>query len=79
MLCNSELRGFQQRLTEFDSRGIRIAAISVDPVETNQRHAKKTRPVVDDLYDEVRKEMTAFVPQPRDYGVTRKLRFATLG
>ena len=41
MLCNSELRSFQQRLTEFASRGIRIAAISVDPVETNQRHAKK--------------------------------------
>jgi peroxiredoxin len=28
-------------LAEFDTRGIRIAAISVDPVETNQRHRKK--------------------------------------
>src|SRR5215212_1562579 len=41
MLCNSELRSFQQRLPEFESRGIRIAAISVDPVETNQRHSRK--------------------------------------
>src|SRR3954466_3225596 len=41
MLCNSELRSFQQHLPEFDARGIRIAAISVDPVETNQRHRAK--------------------------------------
>ena len=41
MLCNSELRSFQQHLADFDSRGIRLAAISVDPVETNQRHCRK--------------------------------------
>ena len=41
MLCNSELRGFQHHLPKFESRGIRIAAISVDSVETNQRHARK--------------------------------------
>jgi peroxiredoxin len=41
MLCNSELRSFQQHLSEFDSRGIRLAAISVDPVDTNHRHALK--------------------------------------
>jgi peroxiredoxin len=41
MLCNSELRSFQKHLGEFESRGIRIAAISVDPVETNQRHSRK--------------------------------------
>jgi peroxiredoxin len=35
------LRSFQHHLAEFDSRGIRIAAISVDPVETNQRHTRK--------------------------------------
>lgn len=40
MLCNSELRSFQQHLPEFESRNIRIAAISVDPVETNLRHAR---------------------------------------
>jgi peroxiredoxin len=41
MLCNSELRSFQQHLKEFDSRGIRIAAISVDPVDTTKRHCQK--------------------------------------
>jgi peroxiredoxin len=41
MLCNSELRSFQQQLAQFDARGIRLAAISVDPVDTNQRHCRK--------------------------------------
>src|SRR5436190_16144163 len=41
MLCNSELRSFQKQLPEFESRGIRLAAISVDPVEINQRHSRK--------------------------------------
>jgi peroxiredoxin len=41
MLCNSELRSFQQHLAQFDDRGIRIAAMSVDPAETNQRHRLK--------------------------------------
>ena len=41
MLCNSELRSFQHHLAEFEQRGIKIAAISVDPVETNLRHSKK--------------------------------------
>ena len=41
MLCNSEFRSFQHHLSEFEQRGIKIAAISVDPVEASQRHAKK--------------------------------------
>jgi peroxiredoxin len=41
MLCNSELRSFQQHLGEFDARGIRLAAISVDAVDVNQRHRAK--------------------------------------
>jgi peroxiredoxin len=41
MLCNSELRSFQQHLPDLESRGIRIAAISVDSVEINQRHTRK--------------------------------------
>jgi peroxiredoxin len=40
-LCNSELRSFEQRLGEFNSRGIRLVAISVDPPETNREHCKK--------------------------------------
>jgi peroxiredoxin len=35
------LRSFQNRLADFDSRGIRVVAISVDPVEMNQRHRRK--------------------------------------
>ena len=41
MLCNSELRSFQHNLSQFDARGIRLLAISVDPVEMNQRHRRK--------------------------------------
>jgi peroxiredoxin len=35
------LRSFQQRLSEFRARGIRIVAISVDPPEINRRHRQK--------------------------------------
>jgi peroxiredoxin len=35
------LRGFQQRLSEFDSRGIRVAVISSDSEEVTRRHARK--------------------------------------
>jgi peroxiredoxin len=32
------LRSFQNRLADFEARGIRIAALSVDPVETTREH-----------------------------------------
>jgi peroxiredoxin len=32
------LRSFQNRLSDFESRGIRVAAVSADPVETNREH-----------------------------------------
>jgi peroxiredoxin len=35
------LRSFQRRLSDFDARGIRVAAISVDPKETSKRHCQK--------------------------------------
>jgi peroxiredoxin len=35
------LRSFQQRLSEFESRGIRVVAISVDTPEINRRHRKR--------------------------------------
>jgi len=35
------LRSFQNRLSEFDARGIRLAAISVDPPEVTRRHCGK--------------------------------------
>jgi peroxiredoxin len=35
------LRSFQQRLSEFDARGIRIVGISVDPPDVNKRQSQK--------------------------------------
>jgi peroxiredoxin len=35
------LRSFQQRLADFDSRGIRVVAISVDSPEINRPHRAK--------------------------------------
>ena len=35
------MRSFQQSLSEFDRRGIRIAAISVDPPEINSPHQRE--------------------------------------
>jgi peroxiredoxin len=35
------LRSFQKRLPEFEKRGVHLAAISVDPVETSRGHAQK--------------------------------------
>jgi len=35
------LRSFQQHLSEFDARGIRVVGISVDPPEINWRRSQK--------------------------------------
>jgi peroxiredoxin len=35
------LRSFQEKLSEFDARGIRIVAISIDTSEINRRHRRK--------------------------------------
>jgi peroxiredoxin len=35
------LRSFQQRLPEFEARGIRLVGISVDPPDINQRQSQK--------------------------------------
>ena len=35
------MRSFQNRLGDFKSRGVQVAAISVDSVETNRSHAEK--------------------------------------
>jgi peroxiredoxin len=50
------LRSFQQRLAEFDARGIRVAGISVDPPEINRRQSQKlgyTFPLLSDRKAEV--------------------------
>ena len=35
------MRSFQQRLSDFTSRGVHVAAISVDSKEINQNHCRK--------------------------------------
>ena len=35
------MRSFQQHLSEFDARGIRVVGISVDPPEVNRRQSQK--------------------------------------
>ena len=35
------MRSFQQRLPEFEARGIRVVGISVDPPDINQRQSQK--------------------------------------
>jgi peroxiredoxin len=80
MLCNSELRSFQHRLADFESRGIRIAAISVDEVETNQRHARKmgyTFPFLSDAKAEVIRRYDLLHPHagPRGEDISRPAEF----
>jgi len=50
------LRSFQQRLSEFEARGLRVVAISVDPPEISKRHCQKmgfTFPFLSDVKAEV--------------------------
>ena len=35
------MRSFQQHLSEFDARGIRVVGISVDPPDVNRRQSQK--------------------------------------
>ena len=35
------MRSFQKRLPDFESRSIRVVAISVDPIETSRAHCQK--------------------------------------
>ena len=35
------MRSFQNRLSEFESRGVRVVALSVDTPEINRRHRQK--------------------------------------
>jgi peroxiredoxin len=50
------LRSFQQRLSEFDARGIRVVAISSDTPDVNREHRQKmgfTFPLLSDANWEV--------------------------
>ncbi len=55
-MCNSEFRGFQRQLSEFDKRGIRVVGISVDTPEDSLRNAQRlgiTFPLLSDPKNEV--------------------------
>lgn len=50
------MRSFQQRLGDFEARGIRVVAISVDGVDINHAHSQKmgyTFPLLSDAQAEV--------------------------
>jgi peroxiredoxin len=50
------LRSFQKRLPDFESRSIRVVAISVDPIEASRAHCQKmgfTYPFLSDANAEV--------------------------
>ena len=45
------MRSFQKRLTDFNTRGVRVVAISNDPVDVNRTHRQKmgfTFPILSD-------------------------------
>ena len=55
-MCNSELRSFQQRLPEFNARGLRVVAISSESPEVNRPHREQlgfTFPILSDEKAEV--------------------------
>lgn len=50
------MRSFQSQLSEFDKRGLRVAAVSVDPVETSRTLGEKaglTFPLLSDPEEKV--------------------------
>lgn len=80
MLCNSELRSFQKHLGEFEQRGIRLAAISVDPPETNQRHRRRmgyTFPFLSDPTAQVIRRYDLLHPKggPKGQDISRPAEF----
>jgi peroxiredoxin len=79
-LCNSELRSFQQRLAEFDARGIRVVGISVDSPEINRRQSRKlgyTFPLLSDPNAEVIRRYDVLHPDagPKSDDIARPAEF----
>jgi peroxiredoxin len=74
------LRSFQQRLSDFDARGIRIVGISVDPPEINRRQSQKrgyTFPLLSDPKAEVIRRYDVLHPGagPKGADVARPAEF----
>jgi peroxiredoxin len=74
------LRSFQQRLSEFDARGIRVVGISVDPPEINRRQSQKlgyTFPLLSDPKAKVIRRYDVLHPKagPKGADIARPAEF----
>jgi peroxiredoxin len=74
------LRSFQNRLSEFDARGISVVAISVDPPDINKRQSQKlgyTFPMLSDPNAKVIRRYDVLHPGagPRGADVARPAEF----
>ena len=74
------MRSFQQRLPEFEARGIRVVGISVDPPDINQRQSQKlgyTFPLLSDPTAEVIRRYDVLHPGagPKSANIARPAEF----
>jgi peroxiredoxin len=56
------LRSFQERLGEFDAKGIRVLAISVDPPDINAKKMHYTFPLLSDTNAQTIRRYDVFHP-----------------
>ena len=57
------MRSFQSKIAEFDARGVRVAAVSLDPPPVNHDHRKAlgvTFPLLSDVDAQVTKQYNLF-------------------
>ena len=74
------MRSFQQRLPEFEARGVRVVGISVDPPDINQRQSQKlgyTFPLLSDPKAEVIRRYDVLHPGagPKSADIARPAEF----
>jgi peroxiredoxin len=74
------LRSFQQKLSEFDARGIRVVGISADPPEINRRQSQRlgyTFPLLSDRKAEVIRRYDVLHPAagPKGADIARPAEF----
>jgi peroxiredoxin len=74
------LRSFQKRLSDFESRGVHLAAISVDSVEINSDHCRKmgfTYPFLSDAFADVIRRYDVLHPHagPKGADIARPAEF----
>jgi peroxiredoxin len=74
------LRSFQQKLADFDRRGVRLLAVSVDEEETSRKHRQKmgfSFPLLSDTKAEVIRRYDVFHPGggPKSTDIARPAEF----